>query len=244
MKELIKKIIKDILFILHLDITRNQQYDRQTLLLLKSILKPDSNCIDIGCHKGEIMDLILKFSPQGNHFGFEPIPFLFQNLKTKYQTNPHIKLFDCALSEETGNTTFNYVVNAPAYSGIKQRHYDRKDAKVEIINVKLEKLDDIISPQTKIHLMKIDTEGAEYLVLKGAKDTIIRNKPFIIFECGLGASDYYGTKPEEIFLFLTLVCGLKISLLNSWLNNKPALTIDAFLKEYNESTNYYFLAHP
>jgi FkbM family methyltransferase len=244
MKDLIKNTLKKILFLLHLDITRNQQYDRQTRMLLKRVLHPTSNCIDIGCHKGEIMDLMLRFSPKGTHFGFEPIPHLFQQLEAKYRLNEQVRLFDCALSDEAGSTTFNYVVNAPAYSGIRQRHYDRKDARIELIQVKLEKLDMIIPAGMPVNLIKIDVEGAEFLVLKGAKNTIVANKPFIIFECGLGASDHYGTKPDDLYAFLTNECGLKLSLLRSWLANGPALTQEGFRKEFDENTNYYFLAHP
>jgi len=243
MKNIVKKIIKNILWILHLDITQNQQYDRQTFLVLKKILAEKSNCIDIGCHKGEILDLMIKNSPSGLHYGFEPIPDLFKKLKKKYAKNSNIRLFNCALSETKGDTTFNYVVNAPAYSGIKQRSYDRKDAKIELINVKLERLDDVIPPNEKISLIKIDVEGAEYLVLKGAKQTIVRNKPFIIFECGLGASDHYGTTPEQVFSFFADECKMNISLLNSWLKNKSPLSKEQFKREFVENTNYYFLAH-
>ena len=42
----------------------------------------------------------------------------------------------------------------------------------------------------------MDVENYEYFVLKGAKETILRNKPVIVFECWIGA-DYNNSNPKE-----------------------------------------------
>lgn len=74
MKELIKDTIRKGLNALHLDLTKNLKYDRLTKEVIARSLKNNSNAIDAGCHKGEILDLILKHAPNGKHFAFEPIP--------------------------------------------------------------------------------------------------------------------------------------------------------------------------
>jgi len=79
-----KNIIRKILNLLHLDLTKNLKYDRLTNLIISKVINNNSICIDIGCHKGEIIDLILKYAPKGNHWLFEPIPDLFNNLENKY----------------------------------------------------------------------------------------------------------------------------------------------------------------
>ena len=76
-----KDLIKSILNLLHLDITKNLKYDRLTKLVIKRALNLNSNAIDIGCHKGEILVEILKNAPNGQHFAFEPIPLFYQNLQ-------------------------------------------------------------------------------------------------------------------------------------------------------------------
>lgn len=238
----LKQIIKDILYFLHIDITKNQQYDRQTKAIFKKILKADSNCIDVGCHKGEIMHLMLKFSPKGQHFGFEPIPVMFEHLKKNF-SNHNCKLYNLALSNEKGQTAFNYVVNEPAYSGIKKRNYDNKNVTIEEIKVTLDKLDNVIPDNLKIDLIKIDVEGAELGVLKGAEQLLKKYKPAIIFEHGKGASDFYGTSPEDIYEFLAENCGYKISLLKSYLNNSNSMSKASFKEQFDNSINYYFVAH-
>lgn len=200
----------------------------------------NSICIDIGCHKGEIFDLFIKNSPNQKHYGFEPIPAFYRNLKKKYHSH-HI--YDCALSNEEGNTEFQYVKNAPAYSGIKNREYAIENPEIEKIKVPLKKLDDIINGST-INFIKIDVEGAELNVLKGAKNTILKNKPTIIFECGLGASDYYHVTPKEIFSFINNDLKLKISLLDRWLKGTDSLDESSFIDLYNSNKEYYFIAYP
>ncbi len=161
------KYIKSILNFFRIYITRNQQYDAAAQRIYNRVIKSDSNCIDIGCHKGEILDQFLKFAPRGSHFAFEPIPAMFQKLQEKYSHHPNVHLFDCALSDHTGSATFQYVSNAPAYSGLRQRRYDISAPQIIPIDVKLNRLDDVIPENVSVGLIKIDVEGAEYEVLMG-----------------------------------------------------------------------------
>jgi len=237
----IKHYLRAILNLLHLDITKNLEYDRLTKLIIKRAVHQHSVCIDIGCHKGEILDLMLQQSPQGGHYGFEPIPSFYQNLKEKYAPLNHI--FPYALGNQSGKSSFQFVKNAAAYSGLQKRKYAIENPEIEEIEVEICLLDNIIPATTKIDFIKIDVEGAELGVLKGGIRLITKNKPVIVFECGLGASDFYGTQPEEVFRFIQ-ECGLKISLLKTWLKNKPALSLVEFCKYYHKNSEYYFIAHP
>ena len=118
---------------------------------------------------------IVSYAPNAKHFGFEPIPSLYDLLLTKYSENVEILPF--ALSDENGKTKFQFVKNAPAYSGILQRKYDVKVPDIQEIEVELKKLDDVIPSNLKIDFIKIDVEGAEFGVLKGAKNILKKSKP-------------------------------------------------------------------
>ena len=234
--------IKSLIKKLPIAFTKNQLYDAQTVKILKKICRPDSNCIDVGCHKGEMLDLILKFAPKGQHDCFEPLPDLYTGLiQKKYP--PNCYFHEVALSRESGTTSFNYVVSNPSYSGILRRRYDRPNEEDTIITVRTELLDNIIPSDKMINFIKIDVEGAEMLVLEGAQKTINRCKPIIVFEHGLGASDVYGTTPRQIFNFFEKN-NMHISLMSDWLSSKPPLSIEAFESQFNNSKNYYFIAHP
>jgi FkbM family methyltransferase len=178
MKEIIKQILRSI----PIPLTKNHAYDLQTKKVIKTICHSHSNCIDIGCHKGEILDLILKSAPNGKHFAFEPLPDFYENLGTNYHPHNNVSIYDIALSNVKGTTSFNYVVTNPAYSGLIKRQYDRPNEQDTVIEVKTDTLDNIIDPSQKIDFIKIDVEGGEYCVLLGLSNTLAELSPIIIME--------------------------------------------------------------
>lgn len=237
-----KKLIKKIFQYIPVDITKNQKYDTQTKKVIAQVCRNNSNCIDVGCHTGEILDLMIRYAPNGRHYGFEPIPDLYKSLQVKY-ADTLCTISNIALSNTDGSTTFNYVTSNPAYSGIKKRDYDRPNEEDVTIEVQCKQLDHILLPEYKVDLIKIDVEGAEMLVLEGARRTITKNKPVIIFEHGLGASNIYGTTPQQIFAFFKEV-GLHISTLENWLKKSSHFTEDQFADQYFGRKNHYFIAYP
>ncbi len=238
----IKDIIRSILQFLHLDLTRNLEYDRLTRKIIEQSVRPGINCIDVGCHKGEILDIILRQSPKGRHFAFEPIPPLFVELKRKY--GEQCTVFPFALSDTEGTTTFNFVRNAPAYSGINRRKYAVAEPDIEEIEVDLKRLDNVIPTDTRIGLIKIDVEGAEMGVLRGAKEILNRDRPLVIFECGLGASEFYGTKPEDVFDFFSSEVKMGIYTLRDLIAKRSPMTRERFVEVFNTNSDYYFVAAP
>ena len=82
------------------------------------------------------------------------------------------------------------------------------------------------------------------LVFRGAIRTLRESRPWIAFEHGLGASDYYGYGAKEAHEILAGECGLEISLLAGWLKGKPALTRSEFIEDYENGRNFFYLAHP
>lgn len=240
---MIKAVIKRLIKKLPVAFTQNQRYDRQTKRVIKKVCKSNSNCIDVGAHKGEVLDDMLRYAPGGVHYAFEPIPDLYAALKEKYKALPRCRVSDVALSNVKGTASFNYVVSNPSYSGLIKRKYDRPHEKDRRITVATDLLDNILPADIPIDLMKIDVEGGELLVLEGAKATVARCKPVIIFEHGLGASDCYGATPEQVFSLLS-GCGMKVNTMKRWLAGDEAFTEQAFNKRYYDRVDYYFIAYP
>jgi FkbM family methyltransferase len=224
---------------------RSMIYDTQTESVMKRVLDRRSNCVDVGCHHGAILDLMLRIAPEGEHHGFEPVPRLYAAAVRKYAGSGNVHLYEAALSDVPGTASFQHVVSNPAYSGLLKRRYDRPHEDVEEIHVHLLKLDDVLPVGFDVRLMKIDVEGAELQVLRGSVETLLRCRPYVIFEHGLGAADSYGTRPEMVFDLLTR-CGLRLALMSDWLasSGRKTLSREAFTDEFNSARNYYFLAHP
>ena len=45
-----------------------------TFAVIRRYLQHDSVCIDVGCHKGNILDVMIDQCPSGSFYAFEPIP--------------------------------------------------------------------------------------------------------------------------------------------------------------------------
>jgi len=237
-----KNLLRPVFNFLHLDVTKNMKYDRAAISIMKKILKKDSVCIDIGCHKGEIMDQILQFSPTGKHFGFEPIPWMYDTLCNKYK-DKNVVIYPNAISNAENITTFKVVKNAPAYSGLRNREYAIKNPDILEIQVTQVKLDNFFKNLNKLDFIKIDVEGGELNVIEGASELIKKLKPTLLFEFGKGSSEYYNSTPENMFDLLAKL-NMNVYLLISYLKSPIPLNKKVFCQIYNERTEYYFVAIP
>jgi FkbM family methyltransferase len=224
----------------------DKNYDFQTIKVMKRVLQEDSNCVDVGCHKGSMLRHMLHFAPKGTHFAFEPLPMMYQGLLKSFGCLSNLHLYDYALSDTAGSTSFQHVITNPGFSGFRRRRYDRPHEQIQEITVKTNLLDNLIPKHTPVQFIKVDVEGAELQVLKGAIETIRKSRPIIVFEHGLGAADYYGTSPENIYDLLAVQCGLRLFLMAEWLENdgRTFLSSEAFCEQFSSGNNYYFMAAP
>lgn len=240
MLERVKHIARTLLIALEWPITRNIKYDILTGRVLRKVLHSGSSCVDVGAHKGEMLELIKKYAPEGQHYAFEPIPNLFAALKQSQME--HVDVYPYALSNFEGATTFHLVKSDPAYSGIKRRTYAKANAEIELIEVQVRCMDEILKSRTsKIDLIKIDVEGGELDVMKGARHILATDQPLLVFECGKGASEFYNNTPEMVFDYLS-DASYQIFKLSSFLNGEPAYHRTSFIDTFYSGAEYYFIA--
>jgi FkbM family methyltransferase len=187
---------------------RRELRDRHAVrVVLAAVLRTDSCAIDVGANVGEVLELITRVAPEGRHVAFEPIPELHERLVARF---PEVDVCQIALSDIAGTADFTHVLADHAYSGLVQRD-DLTAASREVrqIQVRTERLDDVLPESYVPTLVKIDVEGAEFQVLRGAIRTLERFQPAVLFEHGVGGADLYGTHSHQVFDLLDGV-GLRI----------------------------------
>ena len=164
--------------------------------ILKKNLKKKIVIIDVGAHNGETIFKYLKLLKVKKIYSFEPQKSNFYKLE-KIQKNlkERLEVFNLGLGNKNTSMTLNIPTETSSSTlnnlNRNSKYYHRKNLilfgglKFQKQKVKLIKLDSFINKKKieKVDLLKIDTEGFEYFVLKGFTKNI---RKFICEICKKG----------------------------------------------------------
>lgn len=176
--------------------------------LFFDIVKEGMTVVDVGVHKGYFSLLFAKLmNDKGRVLSFEPDSgnsFWFQK---SVQANKYkcIMLYQCALSDSNGEATF-YPGEESRYGSLFASYASAPEKEPVIVRTRT--LDDVLQEEgiSSVDIMKIDVEGADLLVLKGAKKTLQASQNLkIAMDVDLKGKE----QREQLFDLLTL-CGYQI----------------------------------
>ena len=154
--------------------------------------------IDVGAHKGETIKYFTKFLNIGNIYAFEPNKIIYQKLLNNIsKLDKDINCFNFALGDkneikalnipnESSSSTINNLNKSSKYYKKKNKIINFFSNKEEITqkNVEIKTLssfmDNFILKNQVI--LKIDTEGYEYKILKGLNKKHLERIDFIYIE--------------------------------------------------------------
>jgi len=142
-------------------------------------------CIDIGANVGKYTNLLLA-ETKSKIISFEPLPLAFKDLQKIEQNNSErLKVYNYAIGEKDETLELNYSNEKSEKASFLENlnelsFYDFKNN--QKIKTKVYCLDTFFSNNPNlfsknIDLVKIDTEGFEFEVLKGAKNMLEQNPP-------------------------------------------------------------------
>ena len=150
----------------------------EELLLIQHLLS-SGTAIDIGANKGIYSLVMSRYADRV--IAVEPNV----DLKSDLDVLPaNCELVFCAVGEQNSQAVFYIPLtekgkNRPNIGSLIQM----EDQRVEKREVEVRTLDDIAADVDDIQLVKIDVEGAEIGVLKGAPEVLRKHRPTLIVEC-------------------------------------------------------------
>lgn len=147
------------------------------------VLSGDEDAIDVGFNIGMQASLMLKHT-RGKVFGFEASKQIYDFASEKFAAEPRVQLFNCAVSNQTGSAEFietsMWGAGSLKYTQGMSHCGVGDDYVVETVSLK--RLDEVLSAENNIAVIKFDIEGAELLALDGGRQLLQRNRPYIVME--------------------------------------------------------------
>jgi FkbM family methyltransferase len=168
-------------------------------LIRQHVRSPDTVC-DIGANKGSFVFWLSRWCRRGRVVAFEPQP---QFAKLLDRLTHDLKLDNVtvepkAVFSEPGEADlFVPRGHAPGASLVSKT---AGASEFETIRVPMVRLDDYFAQAERITFMKVDVEGAELEVFKGAERILREQSPLLIFECE--NRHLNGISVEDVFAYL------------------------------------------
>lgn len=164
--------------------------------ILACALGEDATYVDVGANRGQILREAVRVAPRGRHLAFEPIPEVAAELARSF---PSVDCRRLALGASPDTAEFCHFRKLPGWSGLRRSpeiNDERGDP--EYIAVTVSTLDAEIG-QLRPGLLKIDVEGAELDVLRGAGTLLTEVKPVVVFEHVAAAARLYGASSAALW---------------------------------------------
>src|SRR5437660_10344843 len=151
--------------------------------------------LDVGANPGKYSSALRQAGYTEEILSFEPLSDAYAELEKKSRPDPKWRVFHCAIGDENGEAEINVAENSESSSLLpmldthirsapESQYRATERVKVSTLDTLLEPL---LSKESRI-LLKIDTQGYEHHVIKGAKSLL---QKVCLIECELSLTPLY-----------------------------------------------------
>jgi len=161
-------------------------YEEANVRLLVALARPGTYYLDVGANIGLTSIPLLSLVPECKVVSFEPAPTTAAFLERSAAASSFASRWTVvteAVGSEKGEIDFHVAAGGmDSFSGF----YDtqRSGAGSSVVTVRVTTLDDVWADlgEPPVSIVKIDVEGAELDVLRGARRCLSAEKPFVLLE--------------------------------------------------------------
>jgi FkbM family methyltransferase len=162
------------------------QYEQDEIRFVRALLKPGDHAIDAGAHIGFFtMQMAAAVGPEGRVYAFEPLDANANLLEQSIAENDfggRVRLQRAAVGAASGTATLTFPIETLNSGGA----YLLRDGGVPLAGNLKEEVPlialDALDLRRPVRFIKMDVEGAEPQVLRGAARILEGDKPVILSE--------------------------------------------------------------
>jgi FkbM family methyltransferase len=234
----IKRLVKQILpppATIHLIGLRNYLVGEAEIRILKHLVDPRRDSIDVGCDRGAYAYFLCRLSRQV--WCFEPLPASVQFLTAAFANTSNVVIHPVAASDADTEVTLwvpsdpqAQLLSSPTISALNPA----RDATWTAVTVGARRLDSIVD--SEVGFIKIDVEGHEGAVLAGAERLLRESRPNLVVEI---EQRHLSHDPAEVF---NTLLNLDYSGWFRW--DGQLLSIDRFDRGIHQQVANLTLSHP
>jgi FkbM family methyltransferase len=212
---------------------KKRRFAREPLYDIKKILPgyKIETVIDVGANIGQTAKSFLKAFPGAKIYCIEPVRDTYETLKKNLHSKRNVLCFNKAFGSHNGVAEFSFNTDASVsvMNSLRVENNLNDTSTIRREKVEIVTLDSFCAENklNKINYLKIDTEGFDLEVLKGAKSMLENGKiDFIEAEAGMNPDNDYHVAFNEIKEYLE---GLDYYLFGiyeqyqEWILKKPIL---------------------
>lgn len=161
-------------------------YEPGTLGTWARLAEQSATIADVGAHVGYFSMIAALANPAAKVHSFEPVDQVHARLAVNVRSNgaQNVKRYQAGISSEAGwaDISVRFSTNLLSTGSSLEQVPDGAELK----RIQLLTLDELFA-DTKLDLIKIDVEGHEMSVLKGARQVLKRDRPNVILEALVNA---------------------------------------------------------
>jgi FkbM family methyltransferase len=203
-------------------------FERETVQVYRRLVQPGDFVLDIGANIGaHTLHLARCVGPQGLVVAFEPTWFAFQKLVKNINENPdlasRVRAEQTMLVSKPGEESVGLLYSSWPLAEQTGLHSNHCGELKSTSGTSARTLDEYLKHTgiEKISFIKLDVDGHECNVLRGALNTLTQHKPTIIMELAPYALEETGHSLEELLSILVSMDYVFCNLSNELLPKNP-----------------------